>query len=152
MDITEPISRKLLHLGRIYLHALAKQVDHLDINRYHDFLTLIYLHNGQLTQKALGQLLDKDKSSLVSIIDLLTEKGYVYREINPADRREQLLKITEKSEQEVPEIIKAFEGINNSTTENISAADLKTFNRVLAQMEKNLREHTLTETNIETKS
>lgn len=152
MQITEPISRKLLHFGRIYLHALAKQVDHLDINRYHDILAIIYTNNGQLTQKALGQMLDKDKSSLVSIIDLLTSKGYVYREINPADRREQLLKTTLKAEQEVPEIIKAFNEVNKATTDDISDKDLQIFNTVLAKMEANLMLNKSAELNLETKS
>ena len=152
MEIIEPISRKLLHFGRVYLHALAKQVHHLDINRYHDILALIYANNGQLTQKALGQMLDKDKSSLVSIIDMLTSKGYVYREINPADRREQLLKTTPKAEQEVPEIIKAFDEVNKATTGNISETDMQIFNHVLATMEANLKPQKRAELNLETKS
>ncbi len=152
MEIAEPISRKLFHFGRIYLHALAKQVDHLDIHRYHDVLALIYLNNGQLTQKALGQMLDKDKSSLVSIIDMLTSKGYVYREMNPADRREQFLKTTPKAEQEVPEIIKAFNDVNKTTTEDISDRDMQTFNNVLAKMEANLALIKTAELNLETKS
>ncbi|QQL49535.1 MarR family winged helix-turn-helix transcriptional regulator [Mucilaginibacter ginkgonis] len=143
MIVTEPLSRRLMHFGRVYMHALAKQVHHLDINRYHDILAIIYLHNGQLTQKALGQMLDKDKSSLVSIIDLLTEKGYVYREINPADRREQLLKITAKAEQEVPEIIKAFDHLNKTSTQSITATDISIFNKVLATMEANLKQQTI---------
>ena len=140
MELTEPISRKLMHIGRVYMHALAKQVHHLDINRYHDILAIIYLHNGQLTQKALGQMLDKDKSSLVSIIDLLTAKGYVYREINPADRREQLLKTTQKAEEEVPEIIRAFDELNRTSTQSITETDITTFNKVLAIMEANLKQ------------
>lgn len=139
MNITIPISRKLFQLGRIYLNALAKQVDYLDINRYFDILAIIHLHNGQLTQKGLSQLLEKDKSSLVNIIDLLTAKGYVYREINPADRREHLLKTTPKAELEVPLIIKAFEVTNKNSTEDISEADLIVFNRVLQQIEHNLK-------------
>lgn len=141
MKTAVPISRKLMQLGRVYQHALARQVEHLDISRYHDILTIIYYNNGQLTQKALAGMLNKDKSALVSIIDQLTQKGYVYREINPADRREHLLKITAKAEQEVPAIISAFEQMNRNSTENIPAADIEIFNSVLAQMETNLKQH-----------
>jgi MarR family transcriptional regulator for hemolysin len=152
MEIAEPISRKLMHLGRVYLHALARQVEHLDINRHHDILAIIYRYNGQLTQKALAQMLDKDKSAMVSIIDVLTEKGYVYREINPSDRREHLLKTTKKAETEVPEIIKAFEVMNKSSTENITDADIKIFNSVLSRMEANLKHILIKENQLETKS
>lgn len=138
-----------MQLGRVYQHALARQVEHLDISRYHDILAIIYYHNGQLTQKALAGMLNKDKSAMVSIIDQLTQKGYVYREINPADRREHLLKITAKAEQEVPAIISAFEKMNKSSTENISAADMEIFNSVLVRMENNLKHHLTTEDNQE---
>jgi MarR family transcriptional regulator for hemolysin len=99
MQLTEPISRKLLGTGKLYLNVLVKNMQHLDINRYHYVLASIYLRDGLLTQKELALLLGKDKSAVVSIIDMLTEKGYVYRQINPADRREHLLKCTEKQKQ-----------------------------------------------------
>ncbi|WDF55000.1 MarR family winged helix-turn-helix transcriptional regulator [Mucilaginibacter sp. KACC 22063] len=139
MEITIPISRKLFQLGRIYVTALAKQVAHLDISRYMDILVIIHLHNGWLTQKGLSRLLNKDKSALVSIIDQLTQKGYVYRETNPADRREHLLKTTDKAAEEVPQILEAFKQMNQNSTENISTDDLETFNRVLLQIEQNLK-------------
>lgn len=139
MESTAPISRNLIRIGRVYQHALAREVEHLDINRYHDILVIIYNHSGSITQKGLAKMLNKDKSALVSIIDLLTEKGYVYRETNPADRREHLLKTTEKAEHEVLEIIKAFAEMNKKSTENISAADMRVFNSVLSRMETNLK-------------
>ncbi|HEY9195759.1 MAG TPA: MarR family transcriptional regulator, partial [Mucilaginibacter sp.] len=107
MHIVEPISRKLIRLGKMYLNVLARYTEHLDVQRYHFILSLIYYHDGQLTQNALAQILDKDKSAMVSIINQLTAKGFVYRESNPADRREHLLRVTEKAKVAVPRIIEA---------------------------------------------
>ena len=126
METTEPISRKLIHLAKIYLNVLSKKVDHLGVKRYHYVLSLIHAHNGRLTQKALAQMLGKDKSALVSIIDSLTEKGYIYREVNPADRREHLLKTTAKATRVMPEIVGAFEAINEMAINNISAEEIET--------------------------
>lgn len=138
MKPVEPISRKLLNLGRAYINLLSKEVEHLDINRYYYALSLIYFHDGGLTQKALADSLGKDKSLIVNIINTLSEKGYVYREKNPTDRREHLLRVTDKAKQEVPEILAAFKKLNNSVTENIPDADMKIFYSVLHKMEGNL--------------
>jgi MarR family transcriptional regulator for hemolysin len=148
MEVTEPISRKLIHLGKVYLNVLSKRVDHLGINRYWYILSLIHASNGKLTQKALAEKLGKDKSAMVNIIDFLTEKGYVYREVNPADRRQHLLKVTPKAGNAVPEIIAAFEAINKTVTTGISAAEMEIFNRVLLMMEENLKPYATSEMNI----
>jgi MarR family transcriptional regulator for hemolysin len=92
--LIEPISLKLNYIGRAYLSLLAKQVENLGISRYYYALTYICYHDGKLTQKALANELCKDKSIIVNIIDTLSEQGFVYREINPADRREHILKAT----------------------------------------------------------
>lgn len=93
-------------------------------------------------------MLGKDKSALVSIIDSLTEKGYVYREVNPADRREHLLKVTTKASKAVPEIVAAFEAINKTVATDLSLAEIETFNRVLLKMEENLKPYTSKEINL----
>jgi len=151
MEVTEPISRKLIHLAKIYLNVLSKRVEHLGINRYYYVLSLIHANNGQLSQKALAERLGKDKSAMVSIIDFLTEKGYVYREVNPADRREQLLNVTPKAAIAVPHIVAEFDTINQTVATGISDADMATFYAVLLKMEDNLKPFATRELNIKLK-
>jgi len=152
VKLIEPLSRKLNHLGRAYLSQLAKQVEPLGISRYYYALTYICHHDGRLTQKALASELGKDKSLIVTVIDTLTEQGFVYRETNPADRREHLLKVTAKGKKAVPHIVEAFETLNKSITEDISDEELQIFNTVLKKMENNMKPFTSTEINPETKS
>jgi MarR family transcriptional regulator for hemolysin len=138
VKLIEPISRKLMVLGRAYLSVLGNQMNHLDINRFYYALTVICYYDGELTQKALAEKLGKDKSIIVKVIDTLAEKGFVKREINPADRRQHLLRVTDKAKKAVPQIIAAFETINNRITEHISARDMEIFNSVLYKMKTNL--------------
>ncbi|RKR81807.1 DNA-binding MarR family transcriptional regulator [Mucilaginibacter gracilis] len=135
----EPISRRLMQLAKIYLGAFSKQVEYMDITRYHYILLLIAEYEGQPTQKKLAQITGKDKSAMVSIVDLLSTKGYVYREINPYDRREQLIKLTDKARQDIPAIKQSFALLNNKATEGISPQKLDIFNDVLNQMAVNLK-------------
>ncbi|MDB5115447.1 MAG: hypothetical protein JWQ79_939 [Mucilaginibacter sp.] len=138
VKLIEPISRKLMDIGRAYLSVLGDQMEYLDLNRYYYALTVICYYDGQLTQKALSEKLQKDKSIIVNVIDTLTEKGFVYREINPADRRQHLLKATDKAKKAVPQIIEAFEKMNSRVAENISANDMQIFESVLYKMKNNL--------------
>ena len=135
----EPISRKLMQVAKIYLGAFSKRVEDLDITRYHFLLLLIAEYQGQPTQKKLAAIMGKDKSAMVNIIDTLSANGYVYREINPEDRREQLIKITPKAEQHIPAIKESFGMLNAKATEGISAEKLNIFNEVLQQMAINLK-------------
>jgi len=144
MSLIEPISRKLIRLGKLYQSLLAKSTKHLDVDRYHYVLSLIYYHDGQLSQKALAEILGKDKSAIVSIINLLSAKGFVYRENNPNDRREQLLKVTEKAKLAVPQILDTFKNINTDITKGISDTDMKIFESVLLRMQNNIQPLTTT--------
>jgi MarR family transcriptional regulator for hemolysin len=128
----------------LYQSLLAKSTKHLDVDRYHYVLSLIYYHDGQLSQKALAEILGKDKSAIVSIINLLSTKGFVYRENNPNDRREQLLKVTEKAKLAVPHIVATFKNINTDITKGISEADMKIFESVLLRMQNNIKPLTTT--------
>ncbi|WP_183561748.1 MarR family winged helix-turn-helix transcriptional regulator [Mucilaginibacter sp. SP1R1] len=139
MQLIEPISRKLIRIGKLYQNVLARHTAHLNVTRYHYILSLICYHDGQLSQKALAQILGKDKSAMVSIINLLSAKGFVYRENNPNDRREQLIKVTEKAKQAVPQIVATFQNINTNITEGISTADMKIFESVLLRMQNNIK-------------
>jgi len=142
--VDEPISRRLLQLAKTYLSAFSKKIEHLDLNRYHYMLVLIAENEGQLTQKRLAEITGKDKSHMVSIIDTLMEKGYVYREVNPDDRRQQWIRTTEKARNELPAIRESFSEMNNKATEGISADKLKIFNEVLQKMSGNLQPYTST--------
>ena len=140
IELIEPISRKLNVLGKAYLAVLGSHMEHLDISRYYYPLTVICYHDGELTQKALAEKLGKDKSIIVKIIDELTEKGFVYRQINPDDRRQHLLSVTDKGKKTVPHIINEFKHMNRSASQNIHTQDMEAFERVLAKMKDNLQQ------------
>ena len=61
---------------------------------------------------------------------------------NPNDRREHLLRVTEKAKLVVPQIIKTFETINAGITRGIPAADMIVFESVLQQMQNNIKPFT----------
>lgn len=136
--LIEPVSRKLNVLGRDYLAALDEHMERFGIDRHYYPLTLIVHHDGQLTQKGLTEILGKDKSLIVKIIDRLSAKGFVERRVNPDDRREHFLAPTDKAKEVVPHLLKEFDHMNRSASKGISKQDMAVFESVLLKMRDNL--------------
>ncbi|HEY1024328.1 MAG TPA: MarR family transcriptional regulator [Sphingobacteriaceae bacterium] len=101
-------------------------------------MVLIENHSENLTQKGLAELLQIDKSYMVTIVDYLTDKGYVFREKNPSDRREQLIKLTPRAKKDLVEIKDAFAELNEKSLKNIDKKQIAVYNEVIKAIELNL--------------
>ena len=134
----KPFSLPLVLLTKKYLSMFNCMVDNLALERYQHILVLIDRHRESLSQKALAEILEVDKSYMVTIIDYLSDKGYVIREKNPADRREQLIRLTDKAREDLVPIKKAFDELNRKLIRGIGEQDMAVFNRVLATLSANL--------------
>lgn len=136
--MTQPITHPLVTVAKKYMSVFSGMVDGLQLDRYQYTLVLIQQHGERLSQKALANILSIDKSYMVTIIDYLSDKGYVRREKNPLDRREQLIKLTDKARADLKYIKKVFNELNKKSLQNIKEEDIATFNRVLKTIEANL--------------
>jgi MarR family transcriptional regulator, transcriptional regulator for hemolysin len=140
MSTEQPLARLLVSVTKKYLSIFSQQTDGLDIDRYQYVLVLINSHKERLTQKELCKLIEVDKSFMVNIIDYLSSKGYVFRETDERDRRQQVIKLTEKAKQAIPQIEKVIERLNNKALDNLSEVQISTFWEVLKQIDLNLSE------------
>ena len=138
MIAKQPLALSLISVTKKYLSIFSQQTGGLDIDRYQYVLVLINRHKEQLTQKALSELLEVDKSFMVSIINYLSSKGYVIRETNPNDKRQQVIKLTEKARVAIPKIEAVIARLNEKSMENLSESQIKTFSDVLEQISCNL--------------
>ncbi|WP_276362247.1 MarR family transcriptional regulator [Daejeonella sp. H1SJ63] len=134
----EPLANPLLAVSKKYLNVLSRMVHQLSLDRYHYVLVLIDSHEQLLTQKALAEILNIDKSYMVTILDYLEERDYIHREKNPQDRREQLITLTLKAKEDIPVIRDAIAILNDASLENLSDEQKKTFCEVLHIIEDNL--------------
>ena len=136
--MNEPLAQSLISVTKKYLSSFSKEVPAMPIDRYQHVLVLIDDHNEKLSQRALAELLQIDKSYMVIILDYLTEKGYVRREKNPNDRREQVIKLTSLAQKDVPLIREAVCRLNERSLKNLTAKEVQTFNSVLQTIQQNL--------------
>lgn len=93
-----PLGRMFSFLTKQYIGEMALRMKDTPIERYYFPLYLIGKNSGKISQQELADELLMDKVSLVRILDVLTNDGYVTRSVNPNDRRQHLLSLTEKAQ------------------------------------------------------
>ncbi|MEX0813293.1 MAG: MarR family transcriptional regulator [Chitinophagales bacterium] len=139
---TEP---QLLHIGRLfgkltklYIGFITKQLEDLPIERYFYVLLLIHKTEKPLTQKDLSEMLEIDKTSTVRLLDYLQENKMLKRKVKPDDRRSHYLVLTKLAENHIPEIEKAFEGVNEKLLQQVGKEEQEVFFNVFGKMICNL--------------
>ncbi|SHG90889.1 DNA-binding transcriptional regulator, MarR family [Asaccharospora irregularis DSM 2635] len=79
----------------LYLNYLKKYSANYDVNKTQLRALMFIKNNGSISMTDLCSKLNIEKGSLTSMVDDLTEKGYVVRERDLGDRRKYLINITE---------------------------------------------------------
>lgn len=93
-------------------------------------LNIIEAQTDQILQN-IAIATGKNKSVVMRMIDSLEEKGLAKRTVNPEDRRENLLSITEKGAEVVTQYQTIEKRLSNELLEGIPADEVATFFRVV---------------------
>ena len=83
----------------LYLEYLKQYASTYSVNKTQLRALIIIKNNEVISMTALCNRLNIEKGSLTSMIDDLTEKGYVMKERDIVDRRKYLISITESGEE-----------------------------------------------------
>ena len=133
--------------------VLRKQVGHL-LRRAHQRHTAIFqamIGDGQVTplqfavlmtladmgeasQNHLGRLTAMDAATMQGVIKRLLARGLIRRRADPEDRRRLLLTLSGAGEELVAEVTDRGHAISERTLEPLSAAERKTFLRLLGRL------------------
>ena len=95
-----------------------------------------------LTQRQVGEIVNKKPANLTRILDRLESKELMVRRSNPDDRRATLVFLTDKGRMLVEKVHGGFENFSNQIVRDISAQDQETTRKVLEIMHNNLQEMT----------
>lgn len=85
-------------LRKRYLGVMSSKLEGTPVEKYFVPLYVISSKSGEINQQQLVDELLSDKASMVRILDCLSNEGLIERIVNPNDRREHLLKVTEVGE------------------------------------------------------
>jgi MarR family transcriptional regulator for hemolysin len=129
-----PLGRIFGFLTKQYIGQLALRMKGTPIERYYYALYIIAKNSGKISQQELADQVLTDKVSLVRILDVLTEDGWIERTKNPADRRQHLLSITDKAEPWIQEIEDGLRETNDYFFEFLPEEKREEFRSMLSLM------------------
>ncbi len=87
-----------------------------------------------ITQKHIADMAFVEAPTLVPVIDKMEKEGYVTRQSDPDDRRNNLIFMTKKSKDIADPIIDCILEIRNMGLDKISKKDMETAKKVLEQI------------------
>lgn len=133
-----PFGRSLAILAKTYFGALTKRLEHLEIERHYSILIFIENASQGCTQQCICDCLKIDKVTMVGVLDYLNKKKFVKKTVNPDDRREHFIQLTDKAKKVLPEIHKAIDDLNREAFKGVSKEKQKEFYQYIHQIQTNL--------------
>lgn len=100
-------------------------------------LHAISMKDEDVIQKDMAELMGKDKSAILRLIDSLEEKELIRRVADKNDRRKNYLMITKHGDRVLKSYLAIVYEIIDEIQEGISESDIATFNKVLAHVKHN---------------
>ncbi|MBY7141965.1 MarR family transcriptional regulator [Virgibacillus sp. NKC19-3] len=116
--------------------SFTKELAHYEISsRDYGILSAIY-NNENLTQKGIGFELQIDRTTMVQLIDNLESKNLLKRVSNPADRRANLIRITEKGRAILEERWEALERCEKDVIHQMTVHQKKAIKDIYHYLQK----------------
>ncbi len=119
------------HMARLFANALAERIRPLGLAPA-QFMTLLELwEEDGLTQKDLVRRLDVEQANTLKRME---RDDLIVRVENPADRRAQLIRLTDKARGLQDDAIAAANAVNGIALSGLSEDERRAFIRVMARV------------------
>lgn len=127
-------------VGRLLSNRMSITI----VNNGHDFpqscigiLADLWQNDG-VTQKELGISLIKNKSTISTMLETLQEDGFIYKEVNPDDKRNKRIYLTKKGKGLQKLIEEASFKAESTLLDGCSDGEIETCKKVLRTLYNNL--------------
>lgn len=132
------LSKNLRRLSKLYNRTISRELPVLQPEYFIEIIIFLSSRHETVTQKELADYLQVDKSRVAIMVDELTRQLYVFTELNPKDRREHFVFLTEQGSLLVPLILSAINKVNALISKELNEDSLDYFYATLIKMEQNL--------------
>lgn len=130
----EAYGRHLAIAGEAYINHISRLMQPYGLDRFHFALLHICENSGEITQKQLCELTQRDKVAINRAVDFLCERGFVERQSCTEDRRCQMIAATEVGFIIAPIIRSAIDKTNQLFFKNLSESEWISFKTSLAKI------------------
>jgi MarR family transcriptional regulator for hemolysin len=137
MPLGMVVGRMMHELFRVLRKYSAETSETKLTGEQFGLLHVINLKKDTYVQQDLANLMGKDKSAILRLIDQLEEKKLLVRVVDSTDRRKNCLHVTDFGKEVIQEYIDMEAQISQQLTTGITPEEMETFYRVIAVIKKN---------------
>jgi DNA-binding MarR family transcriptional regulator len=130
------ISRIREKANRFILQELKKHNLAGIVPSHGDILVALYLHHP-LTMKNLAEMIDRDKSTVTTLVDKLIRLGYVEKKTHPEDNRMTLVFLTGKGRGLKPAFLGISEALQAKVYKSLTGKERRTLVDLLRRISDN---------------
>jgi DNA-binding MarR family transcriptional regulator len=133
-----PLGRHLAVTSKFYYGVLAKMLEDSGLDKYFTLLLMVDNCKEKCTQQYLAKLGHIDKAQITHMIDDCINRGYLLKEQNPEDRREYLIRLSEKAKKLIPRIRTTVDELYEIALQGVTHEEREIFLKVLFRAYCNL--------------
>lgn len=101
-------------------------------------LSFLNAHGGQAAQKEICAYLAVSHPSTVGIISRMMQKGFLYVSVDPGDKRNNIVRLTEKAAGVARKLEAGIASQEKTLLRSLSASEVRAFKRILQVVYKNI--------------
>jgi MarR family transcriptional regulator, transcriptional regulator for hemolysin len=94
-------------------------------------------HNGPLVQQDIAEMMGKNKSVILRMVDALKNEGFIHRVVDKNDRRRNILSLTDTGNQLIERFVEIEKQVSVDLMDGITADELDTFYKIIEQIKTN---------------
>jgi DNA-binding MarR family transcriptional regulator len=131
LRLVHPVHRATHRIG-LYLDDLRER----GLTQGEAHILALLAHSGPANVAELHRGLAHKRSTLTSILDRLARRGLITRAVGETDRRTFVVTPTPKGRKLAQRIHRHLSALEGAVVQRVSAADIKSFNKVVAALEQ----------------
>jgi DNA-binding MarR family transcriptional regulator len=139
-EMTDTLGFAIVHTGKILLKTSNGLFASLTSEITFEQMGVLYFisrnKSKEMIQQDIAEVMDKTKSAILRSIDILEKKGFVKRLSAPADRRKNVIELTDSGKNIIKEMHKKFLEQDVVLKKGISKGELDACMAVLLKVKK----------------
>jgi MarR family transcriptional regulator, lower aerobic nicotinate degradation pathway regulator len=121
-------------LGREARRQFTQVLSAWELHPSHYGILLLLEAIGQASQQHLAQILTIDRANMVTLLDVLEQRGFIERQADPLDRRRHVVKLTAVGHVELQQIRQAREEVDDAFFAGLDNEEQETLHRLLVKL------------------
>ena len=121
-------------LGREARRQFTQVLGAWELQSSHYGILLLLEAIGQASQQHLAQQLSIDRANMVALLDVLEQRGFIQRQVDPLDRRRHIVKLTPAGHTQLQQIRQAREKVDEAFFAGLDNEEQEILHRLLAKL------------------